>query len=208
MWITNALSGADRRAGEAGSPPGMPGRRRPGRGRRPDRPARNCTGPAKAADRQAARLREDAAPDQARPPTAPEAQIAAAENARAGPQARTRHAEAELQHARADRDQTAGQARLGQPTSLTRSPRSPGNSATSNYQRRTSRSVRARTPTRGSAQLPISATRAAVTGWSTTLCERRDGCAGPAASRASATCACRESIRGCEQRSCASAARL
>ena len=42
-----------------------------------------------------AQVREDAARDQARPPAASEAQIAAAENARARRQARARHAEAE-----------------------------------------------------------------------------------------------------------------
>ena len=99
---------------------------------------RSWTGPARAADQQAAQVREDAAPDQARLPAASEAQIAAAENARARPQARARHAEAELQRARADRDQTAGQAGLGQPTGPNRRRRSPGNLAKSNYQRRTS----------------------------------------------------------------------
>jgi hypothetical protein len=44
-----------------------------------------------------AQVRDDAAPDQARPPAAPGAQIAAAENARARPQSRARHAEDGLQ---------------------------------------------------------------------------------------------------------------
>jgi hypothetical protein len=58
-----------------------------------------------AADLQARKIREDAARDQAELRAAFEAQIAAAQDARAALQARAERAEAELQRALADRDQ-------------------------------------------------------------------------------------------------------
>ena len=137
----NALSGADHRAGDAGSRARNAGQET-ARARKAAGSARAELDRARQDPGRQAQVREDPAPDQARPPAAPGAQIAAAKNARARPQARTRHAEAEPQRARADCDQTAGQASPGQPTSPTRPPRSPGNLATSNYQRSTSRSGR------------------------------------------------------------------
>ena len=71
--------------------------------------------------------RQDAARDQAGLRAAFEAQIAAAEDARAALQARAEHAEAELQRARANRDKAAGQASPEQPAGATRRRRgSPG----------------------------------------------------------------------------------
>ena len=80
-----------RSEGRAGGGPGAGGGRIGPRGDGP--------GPPGPPDWQAAQARKDAARDQARLPAAPEAQIAAAENARARPQARARHAEAEFQRA-------------------------------------------------------------------------------------------------------------
>ncbi len=79
-----------------------------------------------AADRQVTQIRQDAARDQAEQKAEFEAQLAAAEDARAGLQARAEHVEAELQRARADRDQAAGQAAPGQPGGATRRRRSRG----------------------------------------------------------------------------------
>ena len=79
-----------------------------------------------AADRQVIQVREDAARDQAELRAAFEARIAAAEDARAGLEARAEHAEAELQRARAEGDKAAGQAAPGQPGGATRRRRSPG----------------------------------------------------------------------------------
>ena len=141
-------AGTGRRAQRRGPPggrrrapaPGMPGRKPPGRGRRPDPPARNWTGPAKTPDGRprSARMPRGTKPDrQRRPEPRSRRQRTPAPGLKPA-----RHAEAELQRARADRDQTAGRAGLGQPTGPTRRRRSPGNLATSNYQRSTSRSGR------------------------------------------------------------------
>ncbi len=111
-----AVAGAESRAGQAESR------------------AREVAGSARAeldrarqdAGRQVAQVREDAARDQAGLRAALEARIAAAAEARAGFQARAEHAEAELQRARADRDQAAGQATPRQPGDATRRRRRPG----------------------------------------------------------------------------------
>ena len=80
-----------------------------------------------AADRQVTQVREDAARDQDGLRAGFEAQIAAAEDARAALQARAEHAEAELQRARAEGDKAARQAAPGQPAGATRARRrSPG----------------------------------------------------------------------------------
>jgi colicin import membrane protein len=62
-----------------------------------------------AADQQVALIREDAARERTELRAAFETHVAAVEGARADLRNRAEHAEAELQHARADRDQAAGQ---------------------------------------------------------------------------------------------------
>ena len=133
----NALSGADRRAGDARSC-ARNAAQEAARARKAAGSARAELDWARQDPEWQAQVREDAAPDQAKAPAASEAQIAEAENAHARPQARARHAEADLQRAHADQDQTAGQAGLGQPTGPTRRRCCPGNTAPSNHQRRTS----------------------------------------------------------------------
>ena len=83
-----------------------------------------------AAQRQ---VRQDAARDQAELRGSGEAQIAAAGNAHAARQAHAKQAEAELQRARADHDQAAGQAAPASPGPARRRLRSPGNLGTSTY---------------------------------------------------------------------------
>ena len=98
-----------------------------------------------------AQAREDAARDLAELRAAFEAQIAAAEDARAALQARAERAEAELQRALAGRDQAPERPPGTTPTPGTTPPAPSGNLAKSNYERRTSRS--------GAAQAATSATR-------------------------------------------------
>ena len=112
-----AVAGAESRAGQAESRAAAAGQ---------DAARAELDQARQDADRQLAQVREDAARDQAGLRAALEARIAAAAVARDGFQARAEHAEAELQRARADRDQEAGQATPGQPTGAARRRRRPG----------------------------------------------------------------------------------
>ena len=123
-----------RSEGRAGGGPGAAGGRIGPRGDGPGPP-----GPRTGRRPRSARMPHGTKPDcQRRPKPRSRRQRTPAPGLRPGPGPRR----LSYSVARADRDQTAGQAGPGQPTGPTRRRRSPGNVATSNYQRRTSRSGR------------------------------------------------------------------